>query len=257
MKGSVIMEKYFSINQSGCSIRCKMYYNDLKSIKNAAISVHGFGSNKDTGSAERFAEYVLKKHKDVVIVTYDEPNHGEDAKRKLSLEDCFTYLSIVTEYVKSRFKTDDIYAYGTSFGGYQLLNYIDKFGSPFCKIALRCPAINLYDIVTGFITDPDDIKALSRNKPILVGFEKNVRIDNRFLDELKAIDLFEKDFGKFKNDIKIIQGTKDEYVPFDVVKSFAEKKSIPFVAVEGADHRFRDPKKMDTALKEIVELFGF
>lgn len=251
------MEKYFSINQSGCSIRCKMYYSDMRSIKKAVISLHGFGSDKDTGSVERFAEYVLKKHKDVVIVTYDEPNHGEDAKRKLLLEDCYTYLSIVSEYVKSRFKTDEIYAYGTSFGGYQLLNYINKFGSPFRNIALRCPAINLYNIVSGFITNPDELKALSRNKPILAGFEKNVRIDNHFLDEIKAIDLFEYDYGRFKNDIKIIQGTKDEFVPFDVVKSFADKNELPFVAVEGADHRFRDPKKMDTALKEIVELFEF
>jgi len=115
----------------------------------------------------------------------------------------------------------------------------------------------MYDIISAKITSPDDIKALSRNKPILVGFDHNVKIDNKFIEKLKETDVFARDFKKFSEDIIFIHGTKDSIVDFDLSKKFADENNIKFVAVEGADHIFKDPKKMDTAIKEIVEFFGF
>ena len=251
------MKKSFTINEKGNSIRCLMYYADIKAVRRAVICAHGFGGNKDNKSAERFSDYVLKKHKDIVVITYDAPAHGEDVKRKLMLEDCFEYIKIVTAYVKSRFKTDEIYIYANSFGAYQYLNYIYENGNSYRKLALRCPAVNMYDIISAKITSPDDIKALSRNRPILVGFDHNVKIDNKFIEKLKETDVFARDFKKFSEDIIFIHGTKDSIVDFDLSKKFADENNIKFVAVEGADHIFKDPKKMDTAIKEIVEFFGF
>ena len=251
------MKKAFTINEKGNSIKCLMYYADPRTVSRAVICAHGFGGNKNSRANERFADYVLKKHKDIVMITYDAPAHGEDVKRKLSLDDCFEYIEIVTCYAKSRFKTDEIYVYANSFGAYQYLNYIYENGNNYRKLALRCPAVNMYDIITGRITDPDDIKALSRNKPILVGFDNNVRIDNKFLEQLKETDIFARDFKSFSKDIIFIHGTKDSIVDFDLSKKFAEDNNITFVAVDGADHTFKDPKKMDTAIKEIVDFFGF
>ena len=94
------MKKSFTINEKGNSIRCLMYYADIKAVRRAVICAHGFGGNKDNKSAERFSDYVLKKHKDIVVITYDAPAHGEDVKRKLMLDDCFEYIEIVTAYVK-------------------------------------------------------------------------------------------------------------------------------------------------------------
>ena len=56
----------------------------------------------------------------------------------------------------------------------------------------------------------------------------------------------------------ILHGTADEIVSFDVARQFAEDNVIEFVAVDGADHRFHDPKKMDAAgtlnaLKNVYE----
>ncbi len=251
------MKKTFTINENGNSIKCLMYYADIKAVSKAVICAHGFGGSKGSKAIERFSDYVLKKHKDVVMITYDAPAHGEDVKRKLLLGDCFEYIEIVTAYAKLRFKTDEVYVYATSFGGYQYLNYIYENGNPFRKLALRCPAVNMYDIISRRITDPDDIKALSRNKPVLVGFEHNVRVDNEFLEKLKATDVFDRDFKKFSDNIIIIHGTKDDVVNFDLSKKFADENNIKFVEVEEADHTFRNPKKMDVAIKEIVEFFGF
>ena len=42
----------------------------------------------------------------------------------------------------------------------------------------------------------------------------------------------------------------------EAVKAFADRNGIRFVPVEGADHRFQDPGKMNVAIEEIVSFFG-
>ena len=249
-------EKYFNINEYGSSIRCKMYLNDIKSVKRAVICGHGFGGHKDNKAAERFADYNLKKHKDTAVITFNAPCHGDDVKKKLTLDDCDTYIKAVTEYSAKQFRTDELYGYATSFGGYLFLRYISDNASPFKKLALRCPAVNMYDVLSQRIMSPAEQKALSRNKPILVGFDRKIKVTQAFLDELKAADITQRDFTKLADDILILHGTKDEVVPFDSSKAFAEKNSIRFIPVENADHRCKNPLTMDAAIKEIEEFFG-
>ena len=82
------MEKLFTINKDGCSIRCKLYSKEPRSAKRVVIFCHGFGGHKDNHAAARYAEYVLSKNRGVAVVTFDFPCHGEDARHILRLEDC-------------------------------------------------------------------------------------------------------------------------------------------------------------------------
>ena len=53
------MEKYFDINESGFSIRCKLYYNkDLHNLPHIVVATYGFGGNKDNKAIEKFAERI-------------------------------------------------------------------------------------------------------------------------------------------------------------------------------------------------------
>ena len=247
--------KYFYINESGCSVHCKIYFSDLRAVKRVIICLHGFTGHMDNKAVERFADYVLKKHRDVAVMIYNAPCHGDDAKKKLTLEDCEKYISLATAYAKKRFNTDELYVYANSFGGYQFLKYISENGSPYKKLALRCPAVNMFTVLSEMVIAHEGRKALERNKPILVGFDRKIKITRQFLDELRDSDISERDFGAFADDIIIVQGTRDEIVSFDFVKAFAEKNGIKFVPVENADHRFIDPLKMDEAIKVITEFF--
>ena len=40
------MKKSFTINEKGNSIRCLMYYADIKAVRRAVICAHGFGGNE-------------------------------------------------------------------------------------------------------------------------------------------------------------------------------------------------------------------
>ena len=246
------MEKYFSINQSGYSIRCKLYCTDMKKIKSVVIFCHGFSGNKDNRMAETVAKRIQKRHPDIALLIFDWPCHGDDAGNKIRLDDCSAYLSNVINYVKARLRTEKIYASATSFGGYLVLKYIAENGNPFVKAAFRCPAVNMYDTLTGNILSEDELETLHKGKPVSVGFERKVKIDHGFLNDLKDHDITLLDYRPYADQLKIIHGTRDEIVSYNAVREFAEKNGITLHTVEGADHRFTNPKKMDEAITEIL-----
>jgi len=248
-------EKEFSINQNGCSIRCKLY-DAAGTPERVVLYAHGFGGHKNNRAAARFAEYVTAKQKGVAVLCFDWPCHGEDARKKLLLDDCEMYIRCLTDYVHLQYPGAALQVYATSFGGYLFLRYIAEHGNPFDRLALRCPAVPMYQVMTERIVTAEEAEKLKKGKDILVGFDRKVKISPDFLDSLKAADLTSLDFTPFCNDILILHGTKDEIVPIRAVEAFAEKNRIPFFPIENADHRFIDPKAMHEAIELIAEFLA-
>ncbi len=250
------MEKYVAINEEGFSIRGKIYAREMSGIGRVILFGHGFGGHRDNKAAERFARRILEKNKGVAVMTFDWPCHGSDARKKLRLEECDTYLRLVLEFIRSRFSDPEIYAYATSFGAYLFLKYMAEHGKVFVRTALRSPAVNMYESITGDIMTDADRSLIGKGKPAKVGFDRKVEIDGEFLESLKQADIREIDFLDFADDILIIHGTKDEIIPLEVVKAFSEQNVIELVEAEGADHRFQNPLHMDEAIARIAAFFG-
>lgn len=251
-----MLKRYFEINEKGHNIRCKLYARELHDIHRVVIFCHGFGGHKDNAAAERFAERMLSKQKGAAMITFNWPCHGDDVKKKLCLADCNAYLELVLSYARRQYQTEELYAYATSFGGYLTLKYIAEHGNPFRKIALRCPAVNMYDLLTKVIMTEEELAKLRKGKEIPVGFDRKIMIGSSFLEELRNNDIQRWDFLDHAEDILILHGTADEIVPFDAVRAFAENNLIEFLPIDGADHRFRDPMKMDQAIKDILSFYA-
>jgi len=249
------MIKYYDVNAPGHSIRCKLFGNEGCPAEKAIIVCTGFAGHKDNSAAVTFAEKVLSKHKNVIVVVFNWPAHGDDVKKKLTLEDCDTYLTLVIDDIKTRRGIQDIYAYATSFGGYLTLKYISEHENPFRKIALRCPAVDMYDVLTRSIMKNDEFDRIARGKDVLVGFDRKITVTRAFLDELKANDIRRRDFLEESESLLILHGTKDEVVPFEDSRSFADDNLIEFIPVDGADHRFKNPTHMSLANKHVMEFF--
>ncbi len=250
------MEKYFNVNRDGCSICCKLYSDGAKKTEKVVLCGHGFAGHRDNKAAEKFAGKLLAKNKGVAVITFDWPCHGSDVRKSLRLEDCAHYFEIMVGYIEETYSDPELYGYATSFGGYLFLKSISENGDPFKKLALRCPAVNMYDVLTKNIMTGDDLLKLEKGKPVLVGFDSKIKIDKPFIESLKAEDISGRDFFDYAEDILILHGTEDEIVPFDAVERFADNSLIEFVPVEGADHRFLDPLKMEQAIKRITAFFG-
>ncbi len=248
------MEKLFDINDGGYSIRSKIYCQDPKKIDRVIVCLHGFGSYKDTAALARFSEKVISKHKSTGVIGFDFPCHGADARKKLVLAECCTYLDLVLKYIHEQFKTDRIYIYAVSFGGFIILKYIHEKGNPFIKIALRSPAINMYDSLLEHARNSGEYDKLMKGKEVLLGHERKVKVSLAFFEEIRETDLQKIEFIDYADDLLILHGTEDDTVPFDVVQQFADDNVIEFVTFEG-DHRIRNPKTMDFINHTIMTFF--
>ena len=250
------MVKYFTINECAYSIHCKLYANDSHDTERIILFGHGFGGHMDNKAAERFADRVLTKYKKVAVVTFNWPCHGNDVMKNLKLSDCDAYLAIVTDYLKHALSGRELYGYATSFGGYLFLKYISEHGSPFTKMALRCPVIDLYDILVNRIMTSENRELLQKGKDVLVGFDRKIKVSPQFVEEIQKKPMNCVDFVEQSEHILIIHGTQDEIVPFDVSKTFADDNLIEFIPIEGADHRFQNPIHMEEATKAILSFFA-
>jgi hypothetical protein len=113
----------------------------------------------------------------------------------------------------------------------------------------------MYQVLSRGIMEPADVKALERGRPVAAGFDRKVSVNKDFLKELEQSDITARDYSGVSEHILILHGTKDEVVPFTVSEKFADKNDILFIPFEDADHRFKDPVKMDLAIKNVIEFF--
>lgn len=250
------MYSHFAVSRDGSNIRCGIYTEKGEPVRRAVLFGHGFGGHKDNKAAERYAAYLLKKHKDAAVITFDWPCHGDDVRKKLTLADCDAYLSLMIRDTIEKYPGAELNGYATSFGGYLFLKYIHDHGSPFRKTALRSPAVDMYSVLTGVIMKNGDADRLRKGKEVPVGFDRKVMIGQPFLDELRAADIRAYDYLDYAEDLLILHGTKDEVVPFEDSRKFADDNLIEFIPIENADHRYRDQKTMDEAIKHIQDFFA-
>ncbi|HDL3675213.1 TPA: alpha/beta fold hydrolase [Mannheimia haemolytica] len=248
------MEKRFEINEQGLSIRCKLFYEkELQQIENVVIVLHGFGSSKDLKSNTKFGERLSSKYKGYAALAFDFPCHGDDARKKLSVEESITYLQLVIDYAKTSLNAKNLYAYGTSFGGYLTLKYLAEKGNPFRKIALRAPAVQIYHSLMNRLSEEERQK-LAKGREILWGFDRQMKISQAFFDELT--DITQNDYLDYAEQILILHGTEDEMVALSTSQQFTDNNVIELLPIEGADHAFSNPKLMDIAIGKIVEFFA-
>lgn len=251
------MHRYFDISGRGHRVRCKLYCRSEENIRRVVIFGHGFGGHKDNGAAEKFAKRLTAAHEDAALITFNWPAHGDDDGQTLHLEDCLDYLALVVDHARQTYNPAALCSYATSFGGYLTLMYIHTRENPFEKIALRCPAVNMYDVLTGAIMSPEELARLQKGESVPVGFDRKVTTDPPLLRALQSCDIQTWDFRDQAGSLLILHGSADEIVPFAASRAFAERNSIAFIPVEGADHRFREAEHMEEAIRHILAHFAW
>ena len=65
-----------------------------------------------------------------------------------------------------------------------------------------------------------------------------------------AVDSFKYAFA---DSMLIMHGTRDETVPIDAVRRFAEKNDLMLIEINGADHMFKDPARMSEYVNDTVD----
>lgn len=251
-----MITKYLDINQEGYSVRCKlMTGTDARTHDRVVICTHGYGGSKDVGWIEKFAEKQTGKYKKDAVLAFDWPCHGKDARKKLELAECFTYLRLAVQYAQETLGATAVYNYSVSFGAYLTLAYIHDSGNPFARIVARSTGLMMDQHMLDNV-GPNDLAKLDKGKEVEVGFERTFKIDHTLIDDLHAHDVRKFEYFDWADDILLIHGSKDQYIPIEQARTFADDNVIELMEVEGADHAFRNPTYMDQAIHRTVEFFA-
>lgn len=198
------------------------------------IYVHGLGSNKEM--INRFSKKLLEKG--IGIVSFDQPCHGEDKTdfKYFNIELCIKYLNNIIDELKNNYNSK-IYLFGSSFGGFVILNKLLEDNKNIEKSILMSPAINFYSII--------------KRK---MNIDDNYFNNNKYLELYNDIKLYKDTYFDIKkreeillktplNNVYIIQGNIDKTVYLDDIKNYTNNIKI----IDNGKHELYDYEE------EIVE----
>ena len=220
----------------------KMLYNNVKLVNNKiniienmpidelekiVIYCHGLGSNKNL--VNRFSKDLLNNN--IGVVSFDFPGHGND-KTPFSLFNlslCIEYLEEVIKYIKNKYNVP-ICLFGSSFGGFVVLNRLIIRNNDIDKIILMCPAINFCEIM--------ELKS---------GISIDYFDTNEFMPLYNNIKIYKDSYLEFKNgdkkirkanfrNISIIQGMMDKTVSYDDIREFCLRNNLELVTIKKGKH---------------------
>ena len=242
------MEKYFELKNkyTNYNIKAKMCLPKRKNgIKNIFIICHGFFSFKESTSAKTIARKLNDNN--IAAISFDFPAHGEspvDASQ-LTIENCIYDIKTIEDYIKDNFKDTKMSIFGSSFGGYIILNKIIKDGSNFENIVLRAPAIDMKNIIINSL-GKEEFEKFKKAGFIEAGFDRQVNIPYSFYLDLCNNDVL-KQYNK-KEKILIFHGVDDDTALIKDTYEFIKKdpQNIRLIAMDGVNH------KMDIAELEFI-----
>ena len=212
------------------------------------VAVHGFSGDRTSTCIRMLADKLNENS--IGVVTFDWPAHGESPVDGsfLTIDNCLSDLDFICGFVKNKYPNVPISLFATSFGGYLGLLYNHLYSTEFENIILRAPAINMYNILTSTIMDENIHKSLEETGRFKFGYEREIFIEQKFLDDLEKNDVFKMYDGKKNLNYYIIHGTVDDVVPIDDSIEFCEKFGSMLYRVEGADHRFKKEGELDRVI---------
>lgn len=197
------------------------------SVDRIVIYCHGLGANKIW--ATRFYDYLLTNK--IGIISFDFPGHGEDKTDFVyfNLSLCISYLEEMIDYVKIKYNVP-IYLFGSSFGGFVILNKLIKTDINIKKAMLMCPAINFCEIIERKLGISLDYFNTNEFVPLY----NNIKIYKDAYLEFKNGNNAVKNY-EFQN-VSIIQGTLDRTVLYDDISKFCKKNNLKLTTIEGGKH---------------------
>lgn len=197
------------------------------SLNGIIIYCHGLGSNKEM--SQRFSDKLVKNN--IGLIAFDFPGHGEDSTdfKDFNLDLCIDYLNRVITSIKNEYDVP-IYLFGSSFGGFVILNRLINKSSDISKTILMCPAINFCEI-------------MERKTGLSLDYFK----DNSYKDLYNNIKIYKNSYIEFKEgdsrvreynykDIFIIEGTDDQTTTYESMKEFSSKNDLDMLTIESGKH---------------------
>lgn len=242
----------------GHEIPVLLNHSNLSSDSIAVITHGIFTDKREKGRFDRLTERLSTRG--INSLRFDFRGHGESLfpTEKFTISGALTdYISILNWVENNNFKK--IVTIGSSFGGSIIL--LEKL-LPNSKDIICTVLINpVVDYSKTFINpilewgkeilNIEKIKKAQRLGSVLLTNKFNCSID--FINQLCIIKPGEG-FKYFKNSVLVLHGDKDDKVPLESIKLFADRYNIiKLKIVKGGGHAFKDPLLEKYVHKEIID----
>lgn len=211
--------------------------------KKAVLIMHGFGSSKESPTAQMLAEHFPKQG--IGTLALDFPAHGESTVdgAYLTLANCLADMKAAEEEIRRLAPKAEIGYFGSSFGAYMTLLYLASGQAGGKKAFLRSSAVEMPEILRQRAAGE---RGLLEKQGYLMADEDYLRplkLVREFFDELAANDVFEiYTAGRPENvRLHMVHGTADETASFEAAARFAQLSGAEFTSLEGGDHRLSLP----------------
>ncbi len=228
--------------------------NIPKNCSTVIVAMHGFAGDKESGCISLLEQ--IASELGIGLIKFDWPGHGESKTDgfNLTIENCLSDLNSIIEYLKAKNENYNLVAFSTSFGGYLTLLYNYYYPNTFTKIILRSPAIKMYNVVINSLLTENMKNELLKYHYFNYGFERIIKITEKFVNQLKENDLLKLYSDKKLNHISIIHGTEDDVVPIEDSIKFSNCHDCTMYQIEGADHRYKKDGELDKVIEITINI---
>ena len=242
------MDKFLIKKENDYIVYGSMYNleTDDLDVKNVLIACHGFGSDRNGETIRAIA----KGLRNVVIVSFDWPGHG-DSDEKLLIKNCMDNYEQAYDYVIRRFPKARLYLFGSSFGAYMTLQFLKKHPDyDVEKLFFKSPAIRMEKIFELLASGEDMTKY--ENEPYVTS--SGVEVYYELYKEMLDIVITPENIIN-KPEIFIYHGTEDNLSLLEDVLMY-QKENIHIEVLEGAEHSYRGEyfDRLINRMKEEIEI---
>lgn len=193
----------------------------------AVLYVHGLGANKNW--ITRFYRQLLDNNIDVYSI--DLVSHGNDITsfKKFNVTNCVQYIKDALNYLKDNY--NKVYLFGSSYGGFVILNAYNEVINYVDNIYLICPAINFCEIMEEKV---GGLNIDYYNNHDFLPLYNDIKIYKNAYKEFKSGDEFIKR-NKFKK-VFIIQGDNDTTVNVNNIVKFCNDNKLKYKIINNGKH---------------------
>ena len=227
------------------------------------IMVHGFTSSKSCATAELLFRRLPEKN--IGVVTYDQPGHGEEEAftDPLGVGNCIESLRLIEEFVVSEYPDVPVGYFGSSFGAYITCLYISTMEHRGRKAFLRSAAVNMPELIITPLKkawSPEIEEQLRKDGFIQpdLGLGATMKIPAGFireLDENRLEDIFDNErFGH--TELEFVHGSDDPVVNPSATEAFAKKYGFKRTVIDGEGHSICNRKESPDKVADLaIEFF--
>ena len=229
------------------------------------IMVHGFTSSKECPTGQLLLRRMPEAG--IGVVLYDQPGHGEEEAKEepFRIENCMDSLAAVEKYVRTNWPEKEVFYFASSYGAYLTGLYLGRREHSGTRLLMRSGAVImpwLFLGAPGSDPDPATLKELDEKGYLMLGMPgtKQIKVPRGMFEDmmLPENDLFgnfgESDHGNTR--VAMVHGEKDQVVPVQFARQFAEKYHLPITVFEGQGHSLSDdPACPDKVADLAIEFF--